>query len=79
VRIAGGARPAHHRDLVIDRLGVRAEEGDVLVALGECHPHEAAPELLHHLEVADIQADMAQAFYACGHGDAPLKKGRCKV
>src|ERR1051325_1478937 len=62
VGVLGAGPPAHQRDLVVDGVGIRAEEHDAQapVLLGDPHAHDVAIERDHRLEVTNVDPDVAE-------------------
>jgi hypothetical protein len=73
VGVLRGGATAHKGDLVIDSLGISAQEDDTHapVLLGHLHAHDIAVEPHHPLEVTDVEADVTEA-YDSWHGSLPL-------
>ena len=63
---------AHERDLVVDLLGIRAQEDDAgaPVLLGDPHAQDVAVERDHALEVAHVDADVSESDHP-RHGSLP--------
>src|SRR5262249_50805193 len=63
VGVVRGGAAAHEGDLVIDGLGVGAQEDDARapVLLGNLHAHDVTVKPHHPLEVADVETDVTEA------------------
>ena len=74
MRIGRGRTAAHERDLVVDGVGIGAEEhgADAPVLLGDPHAEDIAVEGDHPFQVAHVDADMPEP-QDCRHGSPPRR------